>query len=256
MATVGFSVSDEQKQKVDAVAEAWIKDNGGSKSDFLKAMLNALELNQAKAALGGRVDEIEHVESLLDGLRTAYMSSLAMAKSARSEALQASAAEVDRLKSANDTLQTHLADLKAKLEASKADVINVRSDLTSLFQGQIKDAKSRADAMEAKAKEAESLKKENLELKEKLKVSEAEKADLVKANADHQAEIEQLKGRFAEKLEVALAKADNEKNAALLKVQQEAEAKLEGMRQKMRAELEAYATKLSELSSVSARQTK
>jgi len=31
MATAGFSVTDEQKAKVDQAAEQWIKDNGGSK---------------------------------------------------------------------------------------------------------------------------------------------------------------------------------------------------------------------------------
>lgn len=122
MATFGINVSDEQKSKAEAAAEAWAKAHGGTRADFLTAMLETMATAAAKEALPGRRDEIESFETRLSGLRDTYMASLAMAQAAKEEAATArqaaqekAAAEVEKAKSIQCTLQNRIDELEAEV---------------------------------------------------------------------------------------------------------------------------------------------
>lgn len=247
MATAGFSVTDEQKAKVDQAAEQWIKDNGGSKSDFLLAMVKALESANAKAALAGRADEIEHVEKLLDGIRVAYLSSLSIAKAAKEEAATAAASEIERAKAVQNTLQETInnmkADVKAAIEAkegaesraaeletslsenmektkelqtelddTKADKKRLMADVERLEAEIVEMAELKAKAAKVDKSEAEAARmaEANEALSKKIKELEAAAAKTEKA---HEKELNELQGRQKERLEMAEAKKQTEIDA-------------------------------------------
>lgn len=269
MATVGFSASDEQKAKIDELAEQFVKDNGGNKGDFLNAMVTAFESCKARQELAGRAEEIDHVEKLLDGLRVAYMSSLSMAKMAKEEASTAAAAEIQKAKAVQDTLQAKIDELKAgkadaeekaatvdtlksELEAVKKELAEEkerarkaeeeRADLSSVFKTQVQELTTKAEGMSAEVAQAKeqaeafaSLAEEVKRLKEDLASAQAEaSASALKMQAmeqEHKAELERLRGRYEEKSAVAAQKAENEKTAAVLEAKEESAKKLEKMQE-------------------------
>lgn len=278
MATAGFNVSDEMKSRIDEAAGRFVDENGGSKADFLGAMLAAWESSVAKNALAGRADEIEHVEHLLDGMRTAYMSSLAMAQAAKTDAMEATAREMEKSRAEAGRLHEDIATLKkqladaaataAELDELRATISDVearadranaareaaeaeRSELSAIFQRQIREAEGRAEALAAEVEAARAVKSERDKLAGELataradaeanakKITELEgiikkmECDAQATAKKHQTEIDQLNGRFAERMEIAAARAENEKSQAVLLARTEAARELDVARREL-----------------------
>ncbi len=209
--TVGIGVSEEEKARFDELAEKYVKETGNNKRDFLKLLIESYELNQAKAVMPGRADEIEKVESLLNEFRQMYMGSLILAKSAKAQATAEAQEEIEKSKKLHEMLQSRIDELKSKLtdaEAIKAENDNLRKEmellsnklqkaeearakaeeeragLSDLFKSQIQKETERADAYSKKAAEYENL-----------------KSELEKLKKAHAVEIEDLKAKYEEKIE-------------------------------------------------------
>lgn len=231
MATIGFSATDEQKAKVDQLAEQWIKDNGGNKSDFLSAAIAALENANAKEALAGRADEIEHVEKLLEGVRVAYMSSLSIAMTARDEAATAAAKEIEKAKRVQDTLQAKIDELKARTSEAEQKAEAAEEEAEHL-QTAFDAANKRADAAE---------------------LSLNEQRESHKIISERLVELEKKLNGYEKIKELADRAEALEKEIADLKKRTEAEAKLARqtaaaeLREAVASERERYAVKLAEI---------
>lgn len=223
MATAGFNVSDEMKNKIDEAAGRFVDENGGSKADFLAAMLSAWETAAAKTALAGRANEIEHVEKLLEGIRTAYMASLSMALAARDEARTSMATEMERanatvaelreeinnlkaqLKNANATAATTAAELEQlratisdvearaeNAEAARAAAEAERAELSAIFQRQIREAEDKSEALAAEVEAARAVKSERDKLAGELATARAEAQATAKKINELEAVINKL----------------------------------------------------------------
>ncbi len=240
MATAGFSVTDEQKQKVDQAAEQWIKDNGGNKADFLFAMMTALENASAKEALAGRADEIEHVEKLLDGVRVAYMSSLSIAMTAKEEAATAAKTEIDKAKRVQDTLQAKIDELTERTKDAEQKA-ELATDEADRLQKAFEAATKRAEAAE---------------------LTLEEQRDSHKILSSRLIELEKKLDGYEKIREQANRAADLEKELADLKKRTEQEAKLAAqtaaaeLREAVAAERERYAVKLAEMLDAKKTETK
>ena len=225
----------------------------------------------AKNALAGRADEIEHVEHLLDGMRTAYMSSLAMAQAAKTDAMEATAREMEKSRAEAGRLHEDIATLKkqladaaataAELDELRATISDVearadranaareaaeaeRSELSAIFQRQIREAEGRAEALAAEVAEARAVKSQAEALAGELATARADaeanakrinelEADAQATAKKHQTEIDQLNGRFAERMEIAAARAENEKSQAVLIARTEAARELDAVRREL-----------------------
>lgn len=214
MATAGFSVTEEQKQRIDQMADQWIKENGGNKNDFLLAMLAALENAQAKKALAGRADDLENVERLLEGLRVAYMSSLSMAAIAKDEVKTAAEKERERSKSIQETLQAKIDELKPQAErvnslleeladvAKRAETaekaLSDVQQLNKILNEKIEELTSDLGSVGEWKKNAERVK----ELEQKIKEMERERATAIREAvlAEHEEaarKMDELRAQYA-----------------------------------------------------------
>lgn len=249
MATVGFSASEQDKKHIDELADSFVKEHGGNKADFLAAMVSAYESSKARQELPGRVDEINHVENLLGGLRTAYMSSLAMAKAAKIEASEAVEAEINKFGAIQSTLQGNIDRLTAENKALSEQVVKgeeiskqydaVRlqligeQDTVKILRSTVQELTSKIESMGAAvAKSGEfterirQLEQENTVLHNKITVMEEEKSKICR--------------EYEEKAKLASEKAANEQEAAVLAVKREYAEKvdsLQGIYHKRIAEL-------------------
>ena len=251
MATAGFNVSDELKQRVDKAAEQFVNDNGGSKGDFLTAMLSAWETSAARMALPGRADDIDTFEGHMSAMKASYMQSLYIAKTAREEAEISVKAEIQKAQAKQAEMVTTINDLKAKLKEAEANIKDTEAraakeiaDNAKAFNTQREEIKE----IEARAKEADKAK--------------AQVEKLTTELAAAKSEIEQLKGRYQEKMELAKAKADNELRQAVLDSDEKANKKIEALRKakdeeidKLKKEIDVirddYFKKLAELTKAS-----
>lgn len=236
MASKAFTVTDELKEKINAAAKGFVAETGGSEAAFLEAMLGAWQTGQAKAALAGRSDEIEHVERLLSGIKTAYLNSLAMAAAAREDAAEAMDAEIRKAKAVQGTLQSTIDLLKAKLDEAKEKEQEIqglhealenakatresaeaaaaqereareqadreRADLSRLFQEQITEAKAKAEEMSEEVEAAKAVEKERRELLLKVTALEAAGKESKKQVEELQNTISKMK-KEAEAVETA-----------------------------------------------------
>ncbi len=222
MATVGFAANEEQKKRIDELAEQFTRDTGKSKSDFLVAMTEAFEMNQAKVQLRGRVDEIEAFEKLLSDCKQMYLSSLVQAKSAKETAINEVNNEIEKSKKLHETLQSKIDELESKL--TEAEVINKenealktenelltnklakaerakeeseaeRADLSKIFKEQIASEKEKVASFIDKANKFENLKNELEALKKQYRESEYE----MKIKYENQ--IETLKKKYDDRIE-------------------------------------------------------
>ncbi len=240
MATIGFSATDEQKAKVDQLAEQWIKDNGGNKADFLSAAIAALENANAKEALAGRADEIDHVEKLLDGIRVAYMSSLSIAMTAKDEAATAAAKEIEKAKSLQDTLQSKIDELTERTKEAEQKA-ELATDETDRLQKAFEAATKRAEAAE---------------------LTLEEQRESHKILSDRLVELEKNLNGYEKVKEKAERAETLEKELADLKKRTESEAKLAAqtaaaeLREAVAAERERYAVKLAEMLDAKKTETK
>ena len=251
MATAGFNVSDELKQRVDKAAEQFVSDNGGSKGDFLTAMLSAWETSAARLALPGRADDINDFENHLSALKTSYLQSLSIAKSAREEADIAVKAEIQKAQAKQAEMVATINDLRSKLKEAETDIKEIEAKAAKEIADNAKAFNAQRDELkeiEAKAKEADKAK--------------AQVEKLTKELADSKNELEQLKGRYQEKMELAKAKADNELRQAVLDADEKANKKIEALRKakdeeidKLKKEIDVirddYFKKLAELTKAS-----
>ena len=126
MATVGFNVSDEVKQKIDKAADDFVAESGGKKSDFVTAMLDLWSETQAKSALPGRKEEIERFEALMAAIRQSYLYSLSVADGAIRDKADV-ASEIDAIRTA--------------VKQRDLDAVALREEIISL-----KDALAKATA--------------------------------------------------------------------------------------------------------------
>lgn len=250
MATTGFNVSDELKKRVDTAADKFVTENGGSKGDFLTAMLSAWEVSAARTALPGRADDINDFESHLSALKTSYLQSLSIAKSAREEADIAVKAEVQKAQAKQAEMVTTINDLKAKLKETEANIKEIEA----------RAAKEIADNAKAFNTQREELK----EIEARAKEADTAKAQVEKLTTELAAaknEIEQLKGRYQEKMELAKEKAETERKQAVIEAKDEIakikdkeinalKQKIEELQAERKADLDAYAAKIKELSRV------
>lgn len=247
MATAGFNVSDELKQRIDKAAEQFVSDNGGSKGDFLTAMLAAWETSAARLALPGRADDIDTFEGHMAAMKASYMQSLYIAKTAREQADVAVKAEIQKAQSKQAEMVATINDLKEKLKDAEANIKATEAraakeiaDNAKAFNTQREEFKE----IEAKAKEVDTAK--------------AQVEKLTTELAATKSEMEQLKGRYKEKMELAMAKAETERKQAVIdatdKIKQAKDAVIDGLRNKIealqaerKADLDAYASKIKEL---------
>lgn len=250
MATAGFNVSDELKQRVDKAAEQFVSDNGGSKGDFLTAMLSAWETSAARMALPGRADDINDFENHLSALKTSYLQSLSIAKSARDEADIAVTAEIQKAQAKQAEMVTTINDLKAKLKETEANIKEIEAKAAKEIADNAKAFNAQRDELKeiaAKAKEADKAK--------------AQVEKLTKEIADSKNELERLKGRYQEKMELAKEKAETERKQAVIEAKDEItkikdkeidelKEKIEELQAERKADLDVYALKLKELSKV------
>ena len=227
MASKAFTVTDELKEKINAAAKGFVAETGGSEAAFLEAMLGAWQTGQAKLALAGRADEIDHVEKLLSGIRTAYMNSLAMAAAAREDAAEAMDAEIRKAKAVQGTLQSTIDLLNAKLDKAKEkekefqelhealenakasresaeaaaaqereareQADRERADLSKLFQEQIAEARQKAEAMASEIEAAKASEAEKKELEAKVAALEATGNESKKQVEELQSTISRMK---------------------------------------------------------------
>lgn len=233
MATAGFNVSDELKQRVDKAAEQFVNDNGGSKADFLTAMLSAWETGAARLALPGRADDIDDFESHMASLKASYIQSLSIAKSAREDADVAVKAEIQKAQGKQAELVATINDLRSRLKDAEAEKKEIESKAAVEVANSAKTFNAELDKVRAKAEEADAAKAEAINAK-------ADLERLRKELADSKNELEQQTGRYKEKMDVAKEKADIELRKAVLEAKEMASKEIDALRTD-------YAKKLREL---------
>ena len=250
MATAGFNVSDELKQRVDKAAEQFVSDNGGSKGDFLTAMLSAWETSAARMALPGRADDIDTFEGHMSAMKASYMQSLYIAKTAREEAEISVKAEVQKAQAKQAEMVATINDLKSKLKETEATIKEIEARAAKEIADNAKAFNAQRDELkeiEARAKEADKAK--------------AQVEKLTKELADSKNELERMKGRYQEKMELAKEKAETERKQAVIEAKDEItkikdkeinalKQKIEELQAERKADLDAYAAKIKELSRV------
>ena len=259
-----FSVRADQEviDKYSEIAEA----AGLKKSELLPVLLASYAQEQAKAALPGRGTEIDHVESLLNQLKDAYLHSLEINANAEARIRQEFAARIENneqavasLKAKADAAVAKEQEAKAALDAVTAerDELKTRAEnkdqlekFNKSLQEQVTDMREKIEASKAELEAAAELEKQSADLKSNLKAaedraekSEAEAADLRKKLEDAKVRADadrvELKGRYDEKMDNLRDKLENEKQAAVLaerqKQQEAAAAKMEKAEQKYAA---------------------
>ena len=235
MATVGFAASEQEKKHIDELADSFVKEHGGNKADFLIAMVSAYETSKARQELSGRADEIEYVEKLLASLHTAYISSLEMAKLAKSEATEAVAAEVEKIKSMQSTLQATINRMtieNKELASQVAQVDILQEKLDSAYQ-QVDNEHDTNKILRANVQELTAKLKVNEAAMAKIaalteRVSQVEQENIVLQNKILALEDEKTNmcRDFEEKAKLSAGKAINEREAAVLAVKKEYSDKL------------------------------
>lgn len=154
MATVGFSVTDEEKAKYEEIAEEFEKTYGGSKKDFFAACIEAFQSKTAKEALSGRADEINNVERMLNNLREAYMYSLSMAKMAQEQA----ETDIKQFKEQEIIKEQKLKESIANLTNEKNELIAQNKELTekeTALNTEIEQLRADLESANIKVSEAE-----------------------------------------------------------------------------------------------------
>lgn len=254
MATTGFNVSDELKKRVDTAADKFVSENGGSKSDFLTAMLSAWEVSAARTALPGRADDINDFESHLSAIKASFIQSLSIAKSAREEADIAVKAEIQKAQQKQSEMLDVINELKSKIKEYEAEIKEVKAKASEEVANAVRSFNAEISKVRARAEEADNSKAEAISAK-----SEAE--HLSKELEATKNSLEQLKGRYQEKMELAKEKAETERKQAVIEAKDEItkikdkkidelKKKIEVLQAERKADLDAYAVKLKELSKV------
>lgn len=254
MATTGFNVSDELKKRVDTAADKFVSENGGSKSDFLTAMLSAWEVSAAKTALPGRVDDINDFESHLSAIKASFIQSLSIAKSAREEADIAVKSEIQTAQQKQAEMLDIINELKSKIKDYETEIKEVQAKASADVADAVKSFNAELSKVKAKAEEAE-------ESKAKASKFEADIERMTRELTDARNAIEQLKDRHQEQMEFAKQKSETERKQAVIKAKDEItkikdkkidelKKKIEVLQAERKADLDAYALKLKELSKV------
>lgn len=254
MATTGFNVSDELKKRVDTAADKFVSENGGSKSDFLTAMLSAWEVSAARTALPGRADDINDFESHMSALKASYLQSLSIAKSARDEADVAVKSEIQKAQQKQTEMLDIINELKGKIKDYEAEIKDVKAKASEEVADAVRSFNAEISKVKAKAEEAE-------ESKAKANKLEADVERMTKEITDARNAIEQLKGRHQEQMEFAMQKAETERKQAVIEAKDEItkikdkeinalKQKIEELQAERKADLDAYAAKIKELSRV------
>ena len=206
MATAGFNVSDDIKNKADELADQFAKNGGGNKSDFFRALLETYQMQMAAGTMPGRSDEIAHVDELLGQFKTVYLSSLTLAQNAADVARKEQSETIERNEKIISDLQEKTAKLKETADAAHAERDAARTEL-----------KERTAALDAVKKELE-----------------ATQAVFEKNAAAAEETIEQTK-RFNETLQAQMD--EMRKKAEESATELEAAATLEAESEKLKADL-------------------
>ena len=178
MATVGFNVSEDVKQDVDKAVSEFISTNGGKKSDFVPAVLDAWRTLQAKSALPGRQEEIDRFESLVAALRQSYLYSLSVADSAIRDKADATS-EIDAIR--NKAKQRDLDTV-----ALREEIVNLKNALAAAQQAQAKAEQDKDKALAAFLEERQ-------EMKGKAAMADKYAADL----AQYRAQVSNLNAQLS-----------------------------------------------------------
>lgn len=200
-----FSVRADQEviDKYSEIAEA----AGLKKSELLPVLLASYAQEQAKAALPGRGTEIDHVESLLNQLKDAYLHSLEINANAEARIRQEFAARIENNEQA-------VASLKAKADAAVAKEQEAKAALDAVT-AERDELKTRAENVDAaleklrdeSAKQKDQLEKFNKSLQEQV-TDMREKIEASKAELEAAAELEKQSADLKFNLKAAEDRAE------------------------------------------------